>query len=127
MGYTFDHVHFRCEDLEAAIDYYVKMFDGKVLNRVEVRGRRIVQLEVAGQKLFLSPQQAVEDVEATSGKPRWGVYQIAFTVEDMDATVKELKARGADFEGDPIVIDPSLTIAFVQGPDNMQIELMQRS
>ena len=27
MGYTFHHVHLRCEDLEATVDFYTKMFD----------------------------------------------------------------------------------------------------
>jgi catechol 2,3-dioxygenase-like lactoylglutathione lyase family enzyme len=127
MTFTPDHVHFRCEDLESAVDYYTKMFDGKILDRLEVRGLPIVQIEIGGQKLFLSPKRAGDEVEPNSGKPRWGVYQVAFTVEDINATVKELEARGAEVEGDPIVINPSLTIAFIKGPDNMQIELLQRS
>ena len=127
MAYTFDHVHFRCNDLESTVDYYVKVFGGTVLARVEVKGRPIVQLEVGGQRLFFSPKLAGEEVEPNSGKLRWGVYQVAFAVEDMDAAVKELTARGAEFEGDPIVINPSFTIAFIKGPDGVQIELLQRS
>lgn len=127
MSYTFDHIHFRCEDLEAAINYYVKMFDGKVLNRVEVRGLPIAQVQVGGEKLFLSPKRPSDKVEPTGEAAHWGVYQIAFTVDDMDATVKTLKARGAEFEGDPVAVNPSLKIAFIKGPDNVQIELLQRS
>ena len=127
MAYKFDHIHFRCEDVEASAAYYIKMFDGKILNRAEVRGLTIIQIEVAGERLFLSPKRAGDEVEPTSGKPRWGVYQIAFTVDNMDAAVKTLKARGAEFEGDQIVVSPSITIAFIKGPDNVQIELLQRS
>jgi len=127
MAYKFDHIHFRCEDVEASAAYYVKVFDGKILNRAEVRGLPIIQVEVAGERLFLSPKRSGDEVEPTSGKPRWGVYQIALAVTDMNATVKELKARGAEFEGEPIVVNPSITIAFIKGPDNVQIELLQRS
>jgi catechol 2,3-dioxygenase-like lactoylglutathione lyase family enzyme len=127
MAYKLDHIHFRCENLEAAADYYVKVFDGKILNRAEVRGLPIVQIEIAGERFFLSPKRAGDEVEPNSGKSRWGVYQIALTIEDMDATVKKLKARGAEFEGDPIAVNPSLKVAFIKGPDNVQIELLQRS
>ena len=128
MAYTFDHVHLLCKDLELTVDYYVKMFDGKVLNRIEGIGSRIVvQVEVGGQKLFLSPKRASDEVEPNSGKLRWGASQIAFAVDDMDAAMKELKAQGAKFEGEPIVLDPSTTIAFIKGPDDVQIELLQRS
>jgi catechol 2,3-dioxygenase-like lactoylglutathione lyase family enzyme len=127
MTCKFDHVHLRCQDLETAVNYYVNLFGGKILNGTEVRGLPIVQIEVGGQRLFLSPKLPQLEVEPNSGKARWGVYQLAFAVENMDAAVKELKAKGAQFEGEPIVVNPSVTIAFIKGPDGVQIELLQRS
>jgi len=127
MTYKPDHVHLRCADVESTANYYINMFGGTILNRTEVRGLPIIQVDVGGQKLFFSPKLADMDVEPLSGKPRWGVYQLAFTVSDMNAAVEELKAKGATFEGDPIVISPSLKIAFIKGPDGVQIELLQRS
>ena len=124
MGYTFHHVHLRCEDLEATVDFYTKMFDGKVLERVEVRGMPIVRMDVAGEKLFLSPRFGDMEVEPTSGRPRWGVYQLALGVEDIDAAVAELKSKGAELED----LKPSgLPIAFFKAPDNVQIELIETS
>ena len=127
MGYKPDHVHLRCQDVEETVRYYVNLFGGKILNRVAVRALPIVQVDVGGQRLFFSPKLPEHDVEPNTGNPRWGVYQLAFAVEDMDAAVAELKAKGAEFEGDPIVVDPSITIAFIKGPDGVQIELLQRS
>lgn len=122
MAYTFHHVHLRCEDLDGAIRYYEEMFDGKVTERVEVRGLPIVRMEIGGERIFLSPKFADMAVEATSGNPRWGVYQLAFTVEDLDAAVAELQAKGAELED----LKPSgLMMAFFKGPDNVQIELIE--
>ena len=45
----------------------------------------------------------------------------------LDAAMRELKDRGAEFEGDPIVVNPTLRVAFISAPDNIQIELLQRS
>ncbi len=124
MTYTFHHIHFRCEDLEAAVAYYEKMLDGKVTERVELRGLPIVRMEVGGQRFFLSPKLGDMEVEPTSGNPRWGVYQLALTVEDLDATLEELEAKGAEIED----VKPSgLPIAFIKGPDNVEIELIQAS
>ncbi|MCZ6681367.1 MAG: VOC family protein [Candidatus Poribacteria bacterium] len=124
MAYSFHHIHLRCEDLEGAVSYYEKMFDGKVLERVEVRGLPIVRLEVGGARIFLSPKFGDMEVEATSGNPRWGVYQLALTVEDLDAAVAELQARGAELED----LKPAgLSMAFFKGPDNVQIELIESS
>ena len=124
MAYSFHHIHLRCEDLEGAVSYYEKMFDGKVLERAEVRGLPIVRLEVGGARIFLSPKFGDMEVEATSGNPRWGVYQLALTVEDLDAAVAELQARGAELED----LKPAgLSMAFFKGPDNVQIELIESS
>ena len=122
MGYTFHHVHLRCEDVEAAVAYYEKMLDGKVTERVEVRGLPIVRMDIGGEKIFLSPKFGDMEVEPTSGNPRWGVYQLAFGVADLDATLAEMEAKGAEIED----AKPSgLPIAFVKGPDNVQIELIE--
>jgi len=122
MAFTFHHIHLRCEDLDGAIEYYEKMFDGKVTDTVEVRGLKIVRMEIGGERIFLSPKFGDMDVEPTSGNPRWGVYQLAFTVEDLDATVAELQEKGAELED----LKPSgLMMAFFKGPDNVQIELIE--
>ncbi len=122
MAFTFHHIHLRCEDLDAAVAYYEKMFDGKVTDTVEVRGLKIVRMEVGGERIFLSPKFGDMEVEATSGNPRWGVYQLAFTVEDLDAAVAELQNKGAELED----LKPSgLMMAFFKGPDNVQIELIE--
>ena len=122
MAFTFHHIHLRCEDLESAIEYYKKILDGKVTDTVEVRGLKIVKLEIGGQNIFLSPKFSDVEVEPTSGNPRWGVYQLAFTVEDLDAAVTELQEKGAELED----LKPSgLMMAFFKGPDNVQIELIE--
>ena len=122
MAVTFHHVHLRCEDLEGAVRYYEEMFDGKVTEKVEVRGLPIVRMEIGGENIFLSPKFGDMEVEDTSGNPRWGVYQLAFTVEDLDAEVAELQAKGAELED----LKPNgLMMAFFKGPDNVQIELIE--
>ena len=61
-------------------------------------------------------------LRSTSGNPRWGVYQLAFTVEDLDVAVAELQKRGAELED----LKPAgLMMAFFKGPDNVQIELIE--
>ncbi len=122
MALTFHHVHLRCEDLEGAVGYYEKMFDGEVLETVDVRGLKIVRMEVGGERIFLSPKLGDMEVEGTTGNPRYGVYQLAFTVDDLDAAVAELQARGAELED---LKPQGLMMAFFKGPDNVQIELIE--
>ncbi len=124
MEYTFHHVHLRCEDLEAAIAFYENVLGGKITERAGARGLTFVVMDVGGQNIFLSPKFGDIDVEATTGNPRWGVYQLAFLVDDIDAAVEELQAKGAELED----LKPSgLPMAFFKGPDNVQIEVIEAS
>ena len=124
MGYTFHHIHIRCEDLEASIGFYENVLGGKITEKVEVRGMPIVRMDVGGENIFLSPKFGDIDVESTSGNPRWGVYQLAFLVDDIDVAVEELQAKGAELED----LKPSgLPMAFFKGPDNVQIEVIEAS
>ncbi|RKU15648.1 hypothetical protein C6500_19070 [Candidatus Poribacteria bacterium] len=121
MTVTFHHVHLRCEDLDSAISYYENIFDGKVLETVDVGGLKVARMEIGGERIFLSPQLGDMEVEDTSGNPRWGLYQLAFTVEDLDTTVAELQAKGAELD----YLRPEIRRAFFKGPDNVQIELIE--
>jgi hypothetical protein len=44
----------------------------------------------------------------------------------LQAAVKELKARGAVFTMEPKLLRPGLRIAFLTGPEDVSIELLQR-
>ena len=121
MAVTFHHVHLRCENLEGAVSYYENIFDGKVLETADVGGLKVVRMEIGGERIFLSSKLGDMEVEDTSGNPRWGLFQLAFTVEDLDATVEELQAKGAELD----YLRPEINRAFFKGPDNVQIELIE--
>ena len=121
MAITFHHVHLRCKDLDGAVSYYEKIFDGKVLETADVGGLKVVRMEIGGERIYLSSKLGDMEVEDTSGNPRWGLYQLAFTVEDLDATVEELQAKGAELD----YLRPEIKRAFFKGPDNVQIELIE--
>ena len=121
MQYSFHHIHLRCQDLEAAVAYYEKMFDGKVTEQVEVRGMPIVRMKVGGENIFLSPKFGETPVEPTTDNSYWGIYQLAFGVANLDEAVADLQAKGAKLEN----LKPNgLPLAFFTGPDGVQIELV---
>ena len=124
MELKIDHVHIRCQDLEASVKWYEQVLGGKVLRRTEVPGMPIVRMDLGGQVFALSPKREEIEVEALNGKSKWGIWQIGFMVEDMDEAFRALKARGADFKGEPVEIRPSLKAAFINAPDGVEIEIM---
>ena len=97
------------------------MFGGKVIETVEVGRLKVVRMEIGGERIFFSSKLEDMAVEDTSGNPRWGLFQLAFTVENLAATVAELQAKGAELD----YLLPEVKRAFFKGPDNVQIELIE--
>ena len=58
--------------------------------------------------------------------PEGGLEHIGLTVDDVDAAVDELRAKGAEIAIGPLTRNPGLRLAFVRGPEGIMIELVQR-
>ena len=58
--------------------------------------------------------------------PHYGLEHIGLTVDDVDAAVEELRAKGAEIAVGPLTRNPGLRLAFVRGPEGIMIELVQR-
>ncbi len=125
MEYFLDHIHLRCSDLEATIAYYKKMFDAEEIARGDAKGMPIVALEMAGNRFAFSPKREGVDIGVKPGEPGWGLYQIGLKVENLDAALQALKERGAEISRGPLKVNDGLRVFFVEGPDAVEIEVME--
>ena len=60
------------------------------------------------------------------GFPHYGLEHFGLTVDNLDAAVTELRAKGAEIAVGPVKRNPGLYLAFVRGPDGVMVELVQR-
>ena len=125
MNIKAEHTHIRCQDVEAAVKWYEQIMNGKILRRGEVPGMPIVRMDVGGQVLALSPKREEMTVEASSGKPQWGVWQLAYEVDDIEKAYQEMKSKGAKFKKEPFQQTPAAKVAFIDAPDGVEIELLE--
>jgi catechol 2,3-dioxygenase-like lactoylglutathione lyase family enzyme len=51
---------------------------------------------------------------------------IGLTVDDVDAAVEELRAKGAEIAIGPLTRNLGLRLAFIRGPEGIMIELVER-
>lgn len=124
MSFTLDHVHLRCSDLEAAVEYYQTMLGGEVVGRFQARGMPLVRMKVGGVCLAFSPQR--DDEPEPQRGLHWGAYELGFLVEDVQKTYEELKAKGAEFIIAPTEVRSGVRAAFFMAPDGVRIELLHR-
>jgi lactoylglutathione lyase len=125
--YTYDHIHLRTRDPQAMAQYFNQMFDAKILESVQSDGRPRVDLDLDGLIIFIAPVAADADIPASPKDPYLGLDHFGLRVDSVDETVAELKRRGADIVDEPRTIRPGVRIAFVRAPEDVRIELLERS
>ncbi len=125
MNFSYDHIHLRTRDPEAAAEYYSRVFDAKVLRSVQTDGQSRIDLDIGGVILFLAVVGG--DVQEAPSEQYLGLDHFGLRVDDIEAAAAELKRRGAEFSTEPFQLRPGLKIAFVQAPENVRIELLERS
>jgi catechol 2,3-dioxygenase-like lactoylglutathione lyase family enzyme len=119
--FTFDHIHLRSPDPEATAAFYERVF-GVTLARSPQR----IDFELGGQRIFVSPINE-EATGVAPSAPYRGLEHIGLAVTGIDALVAEMKAQGVTFQMEPTTIRPGVRIAFLRGPENVAIELLERS
>lgn len=125
MNLHYEHVHFRCADLEQAIDFYQKLLDAEIVKRSEYGGRIIVTLRIGDTHICLSPASPGGGLAPEVNAKRLGVYHLTFLVPNLDEAVAECKRRGANFVIENLTANPKRKVAFFEAPDGMQVELME--
>lgn len=108
------------EDVEGAVRFYTRTLGLEVLERFPTpEGEDFVFLKAGDTILELMPKKVM--------KTEVGFHHISFRVEDMDASVRELKEKGVPLEREPFEADPSgLRLAFFRGPDQVNLQLFER-
>jgi catechol 2,3-dioxygenase-like lactoylglutathione lyase family enzyme len=137
-----DHIGIVVDDLAAAIEFFTEL--GLVLqsewSAEDPRVDRIVGLDgvrtdAAMMKTpdgngqielvkFHSPPHQGDDRHVPVNAP--GIRHLTFAVEDLDAVVAGLRARGAELVGELVSYGDSYRLCYVRGPAGIIIELAER-
>jgi catechol 2,3-dioxygenase-like lactoylglutathione lyase family enzyme len=125
--YTYDHIHLRTRDPMGMAKYFEKMFDARIIESIQSDGQPRIDLDINGLTVFIAPVPADANIPASPRDPHLGLDHFGFKVESVDEAVAELKRRGADIAVEPRTIRPGVRIAFVRAPDDVRIELLERS
>jgi len=126
MSWQYDHTHFKCSDQDTTATFFKEIFGAKEISRWETNGMPIVSLEIGGCLYNFSPKRANETLDTSTGTVRHGVYHIALKTKDLDAEAAKMKARGVKFTQEVKQLNPKTKFAFIEGPDGISIELLQR-
>ena len=124
--YTYDHIHVRTKDPEGMASFFETMFGAKVLRLIQSDGAPRVDLDVNGLAIFIASVPPEEHIDLSPRDPHLGLDHFGFRVDDIDGAVEDLRSKGAEIYVEPRTIRPGVRIAFVRGPDDVRIEILQR-
>lgn len=127
VTYRYDHMHLRSRDVKKTAEYYHRVFGATILESVQSDGRPRTDLDLDGLTIFIAPVPSDATIPSAPTDPYIGLDHFGLRVENLDEAVAELKRRGATFKMEPRTIRPGVRIAFVEAPDNVRIELLERS
>jgi catechol 2,3-dioxygenase-like lactoylglutathione lyase family enzyme len=137
-----DHIGIVVDDLAAAIEFFVELGlvlqaewsgEGRSVDRIV--GLEGVRTDVAMMQTpdgngrlelvkFNSPANQGDNRHAPANTR--GIRHISFAVEDIEAVVARLRARGAELVGELERHGDSYRLCYVRGPEGIILELAER-
>ncbi len=137
-----EHVGIVVDDLGAATEFFAELglklqgegpVEGGWVDRVV--GLEGVRAEIAMMETpdghgrlelvkFHAPSGRGGDRHAPANTP--GIRHLAFAVDDIDAAVASLRARGAELVGDVERYEDSYRLCYVRGPEGIIVELAEQ-
>lgn len=136
-----DHVGIVVDDLDAATEFFVELglerqssgeVEGDLVDRIVgldgVRSELVMLQTQDGQRRlelvkFHSPPSQGGDPHAPANAP--GIRHLAFVVDDVDAAVAGLRARGTELVGELVSYGNSYRLCYVRGPEGIIVELAE--
>jgi catechol 2,3-dioxygenase-like lactoylglutathione lyase family enzyme len=73
---------------------------------------------------FRSPSSNGDDADAPANTR--GIRHVAFAVDDIDAVVAGLRARGTELVGEVVRYEDSYRLCYIRGPEGIIIELAEQ-
>ena len=125
MSYSIEHVSIRCRDVQASVDYFRRMFDAEVmLTRRFGKSKTIAYLLLGDSMLELMEMGLAG--EPMDSREHYGVHHIGLRTDGFESSYRDLRAKGADFLGEPFEPTPGIRLVFLREPNGVVIELAQR-
>ena len=129
--FKYDHVHLRSPDPEATAQFYEKMFGAEVSHGLypagtPFAGQPRITMKLGGTSFYIAPTDPRTANGDPPKAPTFGLEHIGLMAENLDVAAAELKGKGAHFTMEPVTFIPGTKIAFVQAPQGVLVELIQR-
>lgn len=122
MKSSIEHIALFADNLEASKDFFVRLFDMRVVldnSKAPVRGYFLANESGSVLEMIERPQGQ------TNSDQRY-VCHLAFAVEDVESARRVIESEGLVFETDTVVDTPEFKTAFFRDPEGNRIQILKR-
>ncbi len=128
MEYAINHVHIRSSDPHRSASWYEEHFGARIVSDREVMpGTITVSMQIGGPvRLNISSQPAGSSGERPVAElNRLGLEHFGFGVKDLESELDRLERAGVRIVLPLTEVVGGARLAYIEGPDDVLIELVQ--
>ena len=120
-NYTFNHVHHETKDVDEAVAWYKKLFNATSDAPFERGGATWVPVHIGATQITVTDR---EFTDMDLGRYQ-GYDHFALNTDDFDQTLADIEQQRVEIWMGPVALENGMRIIFINGPDNVKIELME--
>ncbi|MFH0814246.1 MAG: VOC family protein [Pseudomonadota bacterium] len=118
-NYWYDHIHLISPDSSKTAQFYQRMFNARMVSSRE--------LDLNGSRILITERTAQPEPATGSPQTGYGIEHFGIRTDNLEAAVADLKAQGVKFRDEIRVARPGVKISYLWAPENVLIELLERS
>ena len=120
-NYTFNHIHHETKNVDEAVTWYIKLFNATSDEPFERSGATWVPVHIGTTQITVTDR---EFTDMDLGRYQ-GYDHFALNTDEFDQTLTDIEAQGVEIWMGPIALENGMRIVFINGPDQVKIELME--
>jgi lactoylglutathione lyase len=117
------HSGIKSADIDKSLDFYTRILGLEILEKIDLVGRRFYF--IGNDKTRIEIEQSNPGDEMILVDKGFGLYHLAFAVDDLEGLVARLKAESVKFIMEPMQLRADRKIAFIEDPDGVRIQLIE--
>ncbi len=129
MPFSINHIHLKSTDPKATADWWANAFNFTITSdAVRDAGDRFITC-VSENDIRVNISELVPGQDFAPGDSglRYGLEHFGIDSENLETDIARLEALGATLLDGPIEMSPTVRIAFVEVPESVRLELIERS
>ena len=119
--YSLNHIHHESKNVHAAAEWYKKMFDAVADKPFERGGATWLRVHIGEVTVTITDREFADiDLIRYQGLDHFGL-----DTDNFDETLARIEETGVEIWAGPLEAE-GMRIVFINGPDNVKIELMEK-